>query len=107
MLGPYHSGLRRGNHYGLKEWFFNSSGKLRSQHLDRLVLKEQLPFGHILKAHDVPHTGRPDAYFRVESDALMNRSFGLEGNQVLYGRRNTLRDLEGRPFSAVVEILPP
>ncbi len=41
LLGTYHSGLRRGNHYGLKEWFFNSSGKLRRQHLDRLVLKEQ------------------------------------------------------------------
>lgn len=73
----------------------------------RLVLQEQLPFGHILKAHDVPHSGRPDAYFRVESDALMNRAFGLSGRQVLFGRRNTLRDAAGRPFSEVVEILPP
>jgi len=39
MLGTHHSGLRRGYHYGLKEWFFRSSGKLRRQHLDRLVLK--------------------------------------------------------------------
>lgn len=38
MLGTHHSGLRRGYHYGLKEWFFNSSGKLRKQHYDRLVL---------------------------------------------------------------------
>ena len=38
MLGMHHTGLRRGNHYGLKEWFFQSSGKLRRQHLDRLVL---------------------------------------------------------------------
>ena len=42
MLGTHHSGLRRGNHYGLKEWFFNSSGKLRRQHLDRLVLRDQV-----------------------------------------------------------------
>lgn len=38
MLGMHHTGLRRGNHYGLKEWFFASSGKLRRQHFDRLVL---------------------------------------------------------------------
>ncbi|MCL4283389.1 MAG: hypothetical protein KJZ58_14150 [Flavobacteriales bacterium] len=38
MLGTHHSGLRRGYHYGLKDWFFQSSGKLRRQHYDRLVL---------------------------------------------------------------------
>lgn len=38
MLGTHRSGLRRGYHYGLKEWFFASSGKLRQQHLDKLVL---------------------------------------------------------------------
>ncbi len=36
MLGMHHTGLRRGNHYGLKEWFFQSSGKLRRQHMERL-----------------------------------------------------------------------
>lgn len=40
FLGTHHSGLRRGYHYGLKDWFFNSSGKLRRQHYDRLVLDE-------------------------------------------------------------------
>jgi len=73
----------------------------------RLVLQEQLPFGHILKAHEVPHVGHPSAFFRVETDPLMNRAFGLTGKHVLYGRRNTLRNLEGRPLSEVVEILPP
>ena len=72
----------------------------------RLVLQEQLPFGHILKAHEIPHTGHPTAYFRVETDPLMNRAFGLTGSQVLYGRRNTLRDMTGVPLSEVVEILP-
>lgn len=37
-LGTHRSGLRRGYHYGLKEWFFSSSGSLRKQHLDKLVL---------------------------------------------------------------------
>lgn len=39
FLGTHHSGLRRGYHYGLKDWFFQSSGKLRRQHYDRLVLE--------------------------------------------------------------------
>ena len=38
LLGTHHSGLRRGYHYGLNDWFFQSSGKLRKQHFDRLVL---------------------------------------------------------------------
>jgi hypothetical protein len=38
LLGTHHSGLRRGYHYGLRDWFFQSSGKLRKQHYDRLVL---------------------------------------------------------------------
>lgn len=38
LLGMHHTGLRRGNHYGLKDWFFKSSGKLRRQHYDRLIL---------------------------------------------------------------------
>jgi chorismate-pyruvate lyase len=73
----------------------------------RLVLQEYLPFGHILKAHEFEHTGHPTAYFRIASDTLINRAFGLEERRVLYGRRNTLRDMAGRPISDVVEILPP
>lgn len=42
LLGTHHSGLRRGYHYGLKDWFFQSSGKLRKQHYDRLVLAPEL-----------------------------------------------------------------
>lgn len=41
MLGTHHSGLRRGYHYGLKDWFFQSSGKLRKQHYERLVLSPE------------------------------------------------------------------
>jgi hypothetical protein len=41
LLGTHHSGLRRGYHYGLMDWFFRSSGKLRRQHLQRLVLTKE------------------------------------------------------------------
>lgn len=40
VLGTHRSGLRRGYHYGLKEWFFSSSGLLRKQHYEKLVLSE-------------------------------------------------------------------
>ena len=42
LLGTHHSGLRRGYHYGMKDWFFQSSGKLRKQHYDRLVLQPEV-----------------------------------------------------------------
>lgn len=75
--------------------------------IQRLVLQEQLPLGHILKAHELVHTGKPSAFFRVEADALMARALGVSVGRTLYGRRNTLRDAQGRPISEVVEILPP
>lgn len=36
VLGTYRSGTRRGYHYGLKEWFFKSTGKVRPAYLDQL-----------------------------------------------------------------------
>ncbi len=73
----------------------------------RLVLQEQLPIGHILKAHDVVHSGRPSAFFRVRADSVMCRAFGVAAGVSLYGRRNTLRNADGRALCEVVEILPP
>lgn len=73
----------------------------------RLILDEYLPLGHILNRRRVPHQGGPTAFLRVESDPLMQRAFGLREPVVLYGRRNTIRDPEGRALSDIVEILPP
>jgi chorismate-pyruvate lyase len=73
----------------------------------RLILDEYLPLGHILQMCRVPHAGHPLGYFRIQSDPLMHRAFGLAGSRTLYGRRNTIRDPNGQPLSEVVEILPP
>lgn len=73
----------------------------------RLILDEYLPLGHILHLRNVPHHGHPLGYLRIESDPLMNRAFRLAGRHTLYGRRNTIRDPQGRPLSEIVEILPP
>lgn len=73
----------------------------------RLILDEYLPLGHILNRRRVPHQGGPTAFLRLECDALMQRAFGLPEPAVLYGRRNTIRDPQGRALSDIVEILPP
>ena len=72
-----------------------------------MILQEKLPLGRILKEHAVPHTSRPAAFFRVQSDALINRALGLPAGTQLYGRKVTISDPQGRPLSEVVEILPP
>ncbi len=41
LLGTHRTGLRRGYHYGLKEWFFASSGALRQQHLDKIAPEKE------------------------------------------------------------------
>lgn len=40
MLGTHRTGLVRGYHYGIKDWFFSSSGALRKQHYDKLVINK-------------------------------------------------------------------
>jgi chorismate-pyruvate lyase len=73
----------------------------------RLILEERLPLGQILKQCDVPHTTAAKAFLRVETDSFIGRSMGLSMPRVLYGRRATIWDLQRRPLSEIVEILPP
>lgn len=73
----------------------------------RLILDEYLPLGEILKIREVPHRDRPEGFFELDSDALLNRAFRLKASRTLYGRRNTILDPQGRPLSEIVEILPP
>jgi hypothetical protein len=70
------------------------------------ILREELPLGRILREHNVPHTSRPRAFLRLASDRFINTALGLTGAQVLYGRRNSLLDPEGRSLAEIVEILP-
>lgn len=71
------------------------------------ILSELRPLGHILEEHKVPHRSEPSGFLRFASDPLINSSLKLSGAQVLYGRRNTLLNPQGRPLAEVVEILPP
>lgn len=71
------------------------------------VLREHLPLGTILARHKIDHTSRPKAFLKVQSDPFMNGILGISGTHPLYGRRNTLSNLEGQALAEIVEILPP
>ncbi len=73
----------------------------------RNILDERVPLGHLLRVHSVSHSSRPQAFFKLKADKLMQDALQLSGAHVLYGRRNTLLDTVQRPLAEVVEILPP
>jgi len=72
-----------------------------------LILAEHLPLGRILSDCGVHHRTEVKAFLRVESDALINQAFGLDKATELLGRKAVISDLQGRPLSEIVEILPP
>ena len=71
------------------------------------ILAERLPLGSILAKYKIEHTSRPKAFLKIQSDDFINRALGINGKQVLYGRRNTLSNIEGKAIAEIVEILPP
>jgi chorismate-pyruvate lyase len=71
------------------------------------ILREHLPLGTILARYKVEHSSRPKAFLKVQSDAFMNGVLGLSGPHTLYGRRNTLSNLQGQSLAEIVEIIPP
>jgi chorismate-pyruvate lyase len=72
-----------------------------------LILLEQVPLGRILKDCAVRHRTEAKHFLRVEPDELMARALELERPTPLYGRKAVISDLQGRPLSEIVEILPP
>jgi chorismate-pyruvate lyase len=71
------------------------------------ILQERHPLGRILKEGGIKFSSRPQGFLRIASDPLINDLLRLGGMQLLYGRRNTLFDGEGRHLAEIVEILPP
>jgi chorismate-pyruvate lyase len=72
-----------------------------------LILQEKVPLGRILKDHGLAHATRPLGFFRVRSDNQINRALRLPAATMLYGRKARICDLQHRPLSEVVELLPP
>lgn len=72
-----------------------------------LILQEEVPLGRILKLCALKHQTEAKAFLRVQSDSLIGEKFGLEKPATLYGRKAVICDLQHRPLSEIVEILPP
>ena len=72
-----------------------------------LILQEYIPLGRILKDCRVPHRTQARAFLRVQADELIGGKFELTQPGLLYGRKAVISDLQGRPLSEIVEILPP
>ena len=71
------------------------------------ILEERRPLGSILNECALAYVSKPKAFLRIASDKLISGLLNLTGTHVLYGRRNTLFDLEEQPLAEIVEILPP
>jgi chorismate-pyruvate lyase len=72
-----------------------------------LILQEQVPLGRILKDCGIKHRTEAKAFLRVTADELIGSKFDLKQSITLYGRKAVICDLQGRPLSEIVEILPP
>ncbi|MCI0536778.1 MAG: hypothetical protein L0Z50_16295 [Verrucomicrobiales bacterium] len=81
--------------------------ELFSAAAQRQILEEQRPLGHIMQECGVRHSSHPKAFLRIATDQVINDALGLRGAHVLFGRRNTLFDLQDRSLAEIVEILPP
>ena len=73
----------------------------------QMILEEHLPLGRILRNCEIGHTTLAKAFFNVVPDALISSVLGLSRPGTLYGRKATIFDLQKRPLSEIVEILPP
>ena len=72
-----------------------------------LVLEMKQPLGAILRSEAIAHNSHPAAYFRVQSDKLIDDALGLTGSKLLYGRQNVLTDSAGHTLATVIEIMMP
>jgi hypothetical protein len=73
----------------------------------KAILEEHMPLGTVLREFKIKHTSRPKAFLKIHADDFVNDALGLKGARTLYGRRNTLSDMQHRPLAEIVEILPP
>jgi len=71
-----------------------------------MILQEKVPLGRILKYHQIKHSTRALGFFRIEPDELIAGALKSVPRVPLYGRQALLSDLQGRPLSRVVEVLP-
>jgi chorismate-pyruvate lyase len=72
-----------------------------------LIDEGKIPLGTVLKTCNCEHTVEPSGFFRIKSTRFFTDVFANINGSQLYGRRNTLVALDGKPIAEVCEILPP
>lgn len=71
-----------------------------------LIDEGKIPLGTLLRTCDCKHTVEPSGFFRLRPTPFFDKIFPDLDGSPLYGRRNTLVGLNGRPIAEVCEILP-
>jgi hypothetical protein len=71
------------------------------------VVAARAPLGAILARHGLAYRHCPGGFFRIRSNLVIEKAFGLSWPQWLYGRCNCMSDGVGRVVAEVIEILPP
>jgi hypothetical protein len=71
------------------------------------VLECRMPLGTLLATYQMKHESCPQAFVKVPADENMQRTLGLTGRPLLYGRRNVLLTETGGVLADILELLPP
>lgn len=65
------------------------------------------PLGAILESYQIPYNCRPGEFFVTNDRSLADAAFGMEHDEPLYGRWNTILTPESAVLADVIEILAP
>jgi chorismate-pyruvate lyase len=71
------------------------------------IVAGERPLGAILSDERIYHTSRPIAFVRVTPDASIRGTLGLNGANLLFGRRNILLGPSQQILADILELLPP
>jgi chorismate-pyruvate lyase len=71
-----------------------------------MILLEQVPLGTILKECSIRHKTEAKHFLKLEPDDVICDALEMENSVTLYGRKAVISDLNGKPLSEIVEILP-
>lgn len=72
-----------------------------------MVVACRRPLGEILSIHKVPHSSRPEFFFKVDADTVMQEALAFKTSHELYGRVNRLLNPQQEALVEVIEIMPP
>jgi hypothetical protein len=71
------------------------------------IFRAEMPLGAILRSFRIVYKSKPQAFFEIDSDDIMNAALSLPHSRTLYGRCNEITNTQGHVLAEIVEILPP